>query len=179
MRYIFVGYVVIEVAAFWAMTSFLGFPWALLITLLATGVGYAMLGRRARRLGTDIRKAMRQEVAPGKPLTDSALFGVAALLTILPGAVSTLVGLLLMTRPARTLLRPIVVTAAARRATLMTEQMAVVDIGGRPAGGRGFGFGQHDYIDGTVDADVVDTTVRRPDGSIYVDVPQLPRAAGD
>ncbi|ALG84859.1 FxsA family protein [Gordonia phthalatica] len=179
MRYIFVGYVVAEVAAFWAMTALLGFGWAFLITLLATGVGYAMLGRRARNLGTDVRKAMRQEIAPGKPLTDSALFGVAALLTVLPGVVSTVVGLLLMTRPARTALRPVVAATAARRATRMTEQLTVVDLGGGPAGGRGFGFGHHDYIDGSVDADIVDTTVRNPDGSVYVDIPQLPRAARD
>ncbi|MBM7369379.1 FxsA family protein [Gordonia hydrophobica] len=179
MRYIFVGYVVAEVAVFWTMAHFLGFAWAFLITMLATGIGYAVLGRRARTVGADIRRAMRQEVAPGKPLTDSALFGVAALLTILPGVVSTVVGLLLMTGPARRLLRPVVAATAARRASRIAEQMTVVTIDGQPIGGRGFGFGRHAYVDGTVDVDVVDTTVRNPDGSVYVEVPQLPRAAHD
>lgn len=181
MRYIFVGYVVAEIAAFWAMFHFLGFGWALLITLAATGLGYVMLARRARHLGTDVRKAMRQEIAPGKPLTDSALFGVAAMLTILPGVVSTVVGLILMARPVRKLLSPVVAATATRRATLMADQLTVVNIGGRPAGGRGFGFGfgEHEYIDGTVDGVVVDTTVRNPDGSVFVDLPKLPRAAGE
>lgn len=179
MRYIFVAYVVAEVAAFWAMVHFLGFTWALVITLLATGIGYAMLGRRARALGTDVRRAMHQEIAPGRPLTDSALFGVAALLTILPGAVSTIVGLVLMTRPVRTALAPVITAEAARRAALMSEQLTVVDLGTGPVGGRGFGFGRHEYVDGTVNADIVDTTVRNPDGSIHVDTPRLPPPTRD
>ncbi|EGD56215.1 FxsA family protein [Gordonia neofelifaecis] len=175
MRYVFVGYLVAEIAAFWAMVHFLGFAWAFLITVLAAGVGYIVLARRARDLGTDMRKAMRNEIAPGEPLTDSALFGVAATLTIVPGIVSTLVGLLMLTRPARKLLRPVVTALAARRATLMADRMTVIDFGGRPAGGRGFGFGTHDYVDGTVEGVVVDTTVRNPDGTVHVDVPALPR----
>ncbi|WP_347958021.1 FxsA family protein [Gordonia aichiensis] len=181
MRYIFVGYVVAEIAAFWAMVHFLGFAWAFLITILAAGVGYVVLAKRARSLGTDMRKAMRQEIAPGEPLTDTALFGVAALLTILPGVVSTVVGLLMLTRPARKALRPVVAATAARRATLMSQRMTVIDLGGGPAGGRGFGFGDPGYVDGTVDGTVVDstttvvdTTVRNPDGTVRLDIPELP-----
>ncbi|WFN94741.1 FxsA family protein [Gordonia sihwensis] len=179
MRYLFVGYVIAEIAAFWAMAHFLGFAWAFLITVLAAGVGFAVLGRRARTLGTDMRKAMRNEIGAGRPITDSALFAVTATLMILPGIVSTIVGLLLMTPPARRLLRPVVAATAARRATAMAGRMTVIDLGGRPAGGRGFGFGGHGYVDGTVEGVVVDTTVRNPDGSVHADAPSLPPTRRD
>ncbi|WP_233500076.1 FxsA family protein [Gordonia sp. YC-JH1] len=132
MRYLFVGYVIAEIAAFWAMAHFLGFAWAFLITVLAAGVGFAVLGRRARTLGTDMRKAMRNEIGAGRPITDSALFAVTATLMILPGIVSTIVGLLLMTPPARRLLRPVVAATAARRATAMAGRMTVIDLGAGP-----------------------------------------------
>ena len=54
LKYAALAYVVVEIAAFWAMTHFLGFGWALLITLGAAVVGYAVLGRRARGLLGDL-----------------------------------------------------------------------------------------------------------------------------
>lgn len=184
MRYIFLGYVVAEIAAFWAMAHFLGFAWAFLITIAATGIGYAVLGARARSLGTDIRRAVRREATPGAALTDSALFGVAAVLTILPGIVSTIVGLLLMTRPFRVLMRPAVAAVAARRATLMAERVSVINVGGMPAGFGAYGDDPyarsgHGYVDGTVEGDVVDMTVRNPDGTVHVDQTALPAPSAD
>lgn len=54
------------------------------------------------------------------------------MLTILPGVVSTAVGLILMARPVRKILRPVVTATAARRATAMAGQMSVINVGGRP-----------------------------------------------
>ncbi|WP_026917952.1 FxsA family protein [Gordonia shandongensis] len=175
MRFIFVAYVVAEIAAFWAMAHFLSVGWALLITVAAAGIGYAVLGARARGLGTDVRRAIRRETAPGGALTDSALFAVAAILTILPGVVSTAVGLLLMTPPLRAVLRPLVAAAAARRASILSTPMTTVTTGRfRGTDFRAGDFRNRGFTDGVVDGDVVDTTVRNPDGSVHVDQPSLP-----
>ncbi|WP_132994285.1 FxsA family protein [Gordonia zhaorongruii] len=181
IRLLLAAYVIVEVAAFWALAHFLGFGWALLITLGAAALGYALLGRRARGLTSDLRKASRQEVGAGRPLTDTALFAGAALFTILPGVVSTIVGLIIMTPAARRALRPVIAASAAKRATLL--------VGGGPvAGGSGRRFGATGggTVDGTVEGDVVDETSdvediteRNPDGTVRVERPSLPRARTD
>ncbi|GEE02885.1 membrane protein FxsA [Gordonia spumicola] len=168
IRLLLAGYLVVEIAAFAALTYFLGFGWALLITLGAAAIGFAVLGRRARGLVSDLRRASRREPTDGEPASDTALFAGAAVFTILPGVVSTIVGLALMTRPVRSALHPVIDRGIARRTSLI---MAGVPGG---VGGR--------YVDGTVEgdvidqtSDVVDLTPRRPDGTVYVDLPSLPQ----
>ncbi|MCF8587884.1 FxsA family protein [Gordonia liuliyuniae] len=169
IRLAIVAYLVVEIAAFWALTHFLNFGWALLITVGAAAVGFAVLGRRARTLTADLRRAARREPTDARPAGDSVLFAGAALFTVLPGVVSTVVGLLLMTPPARKILRPAVEAGMMRRASILVAGVP----GGRAPGGR--------YVDGTVEgsvvdetSDVVDVTARRPDGSVYIDLPGLP-----
>ncbi|GAA4661790.1 FxsA family protein [Gordonia humi] len=169
IRLAIVAYLVVEIAAFWALTHFLGFGWALLITVGAAALGFAVLGRRARGLTADLRSATRRGPTDLRPAGDGALFAGAAVLTILPGVVSTVVGLLLMTPPARAVLRPAVEASMLRRATAILGGVP----GGRVRNGR--------YVDGTVEgsvvdetSDVVDVTKRRPDGTVYIDVPGLP-----
>ncbi|MGO3325859.1 FxsA family protein [Gordonia sp. (in: high G+C Gram-positive bacteria)] len=168
IRLAIVAYLVVEIAAFWALTYFLGFGWALLITIGAAAVGCAVLGRRARTLTADLRKAARREPSDARPAGDGVLFAGAALLTILPGVVSTVVGLILMTPPARKVLRPAVEAGMMRRASALVT------------GARGPRGGAR-YVDGTVEgsvidetSDVVDVTARRPDGTVHIDVPGLP-----
>ncbi|MEJ9080941.1 FxsA family protein [Gordonia malaquae] len=169
IRLLLAGYVVVEIAAFAALTYFLGFGWALLITLGAAAVGFAVLGRRARGLTADLRRASRREPTDGEPASDAALFAGAALFTILPGVVSTMVGLVLMTPPVRRMLAPAVERSLVRRASFV--------VAGVPSG-----MGRR-YVDGTVEgdvvdqtSDVVDITPRNPDGSVYIDLPRLPQS---
>lgn len=172
IRLAIVAYLVVEIAAFWALTHFLGFGWALLITIGAAAVGFAVLGRRARTLTADLRSAARREPTDARPAGDGVLFAGAALFTILPGVVSTVVGLILMTPPARKVLSPAVEAGMMRRASvLVTGRQG--PLGGRRGGAR--------YVDGTVEgsvidetSDVVDVTKRRPDGTVHIDVPGLP-----
>ncbi|MFT4087966.1 MAG: FxsA family protein [Gordonia sp. (in: high G+C Gram-positive bacteria)] len=164
------GYLIVEIAAFAAMVHFLGWGWAFLITVAATAVGFAVLGRRARQIVDGARQAMRNEESPVKTLSDSALFAVAAILTILPGVVSTVLGLILMAAPVRRVLRPVVTAAAARRVTRFAERVTLI---GTPYGGASYIDGA--VVDGgTVTPTVVDTTVRNPDGSVYTEIPALP-----
>ncbi|MEZ5211686.1 MULTISPECIES: FxsA family protein [unclassified Gordonia (in: high G+C Gram-positive bacteria)] len=170
-RWMFLGYLVVEIAAFWAMGHFLGWAWAIVITIAAGAVGFAVLGRRAREIITAARTPAPEGAGPGRTLTDSALFAGAALLTILPGVVSTLLGLILLAPPIRRRLRPVVAAAATRRATVFAQRVTIA------------GMTPNGYVDGTVVDDgraegsvIVDMTVRNPDGTIRHDLPALPPA---
>lgn len=168
-RLIFLLYVVVEIAVFWVMAAYLGVGWAIIITVAAAAVGVAALGTRARNLVADVQRASRQEIGPGRPLTDSALFAFAALAVIVPGVVSTVLGLLLMAPPVRRLFRPLVAAAAAKRVMVATNTVdgAVIDstVGGPVVPGT--------IIPETI---ITETTVRNPDGTVVVEQLQLPPA---
>lgn len=168
-RAIFAGYLVVEIAAFWAMVHFLGWGWALVITVAAAGVGFAVLGRRARELFGALRTPESVAASPGRTFSDSTLFAGAALLTVLPGVVSTLGGLILLSPPVRNRLAPVVTGAATKRAGLFAERVRIVAM--TPNG----------YVDGSVvgegrveESVIVETTIRNPDGTIAHDLPALP-----
>lgn len=167
------GYVAVEIAAFWAMVHFLGWAWAIVISVAVWAVGFAVLGRRARAIVEDARTPAPEGATPGRTLTDGALFAGAALLTALPGVVSTLGALIVLAPPIRNRLRPVVAAEGKRRVNVFAERVTLVTM--NPRG----------YVDGSVigeqraegtvvDAAVVDTTVRNPDGTIHADIPALP-----
>ncbi|MFZ2511448.1 MAG: FxsA family protein [Gordonia sp. (in: high G+C Gram-positive bacteria)] len=188
-RWVFLGYLVVEIAAFWVMVHFLGWGWAILITVAAAAVGFAVLGRRAREIFTrSTRPASTLSTAPTRrdnldtgPLgtvSDSALFAGATALTILPGIVSTVGGLLLLAPPVRNRLRPVVAAKAAQRATLVAERVTLIG-----TGPRANVYGTNVYgttvdgsvVDSTVVAStIVDITARNADGSIRLDQDELP-----
>ncbi|MFM9378023.1 FxsA family protein [Gordonia sp. VNK21] len=169
-RWIVAGYLIVEIAAFWAMVHFLGWGWAILITVAAAAVGFAVLGRRTREIFTRARTGTGD--SPGAALTDSALLTVAGVLTVLPGVVTTVLGLILTASPVRRRLQPVVVAGAARQAGRLAERVSVVRMAPN-------GYVDGSVVDGTVvddgrvTGDVVDVTVRNPDGSVHVDIPEL------
>lgn len=173
-RWIFVGYLAVEIAAFWAMVHFLGWAWAFVITIAAAAVGFAVLGRRARDIVTRVRSQGPDRPSPGQAFTDSALFAGASVLTILPGAVSTVVGLILLSRPVRHRLEPVVTAAATRKVASLADRITVI------------GMTPNGYVDGSVvdegkaeSSVIVETTIRNPDGTIHVDQAALPPARED
>ena len=184
-RWIFAGYLAVEIAAFWAMVHFLGWGWAIVITVAAAAVGFAVLGRRAREIfsAAGRRNVLDDGGGPMGAISDSALFAGATALTIAPGVVSTLGGLILLAPPVRDRLRPLVAAKATQRATLVAERVTLI---GTPGGGyRGGATVDGSVIDSTVvdstvidstvvESIVVDTTVRNADGSVRVELPELP-----
>ncbi|MYR05597.1 FxsA family protein [Gordonia sp. SID5947] len=154
MRMLYViAYFAVEIGAFVAMAHFLGFAWAVLITLAAVVGGFVLLQQQGRKVFAELRRASRNEVDPRGPLTDTALLAAASLLLVVPGIVSTVVGLVLLAPPIRRVMRPVVAAAGARRFA------ATMDRAGIYASGMYVGRGT--VIDGTVvDADgtVVDPT---------------------
>lgn len=115
IRWLLLGYVAVELAAFVGLSMWLGVGWALLITLLTGVAGYVFLVARGRRVATELAKAARNEIRPTEPLPDTALLGLSSVLVVLPGLVTTLLGVALMAGPARRAMRPAVTAFGARR----------------------------------------------------------------
>ncbi|MEE4025717.1 FxsA family protein [Gordonia sp. PKS22-38] len=153
MRMLYViAYFAIEIGAFVAMAHFLGLGWAVLITLAAVVAGFALLQQQGRKVFAELGRASRNEVDPRGPLTDTALLAAATLLMVVPGIVSTAVGLLLLAPPVRRGLRPVVAAAGAKSFAASMNRAGLYASGIYVRGGT--------VVDGTVVE--TDGTVRTP-----------------
>ena len=141
------------------------------MALIGTFVlGFVLAGSQVKRHIARLRSGL---TTPQGAVTDSALVALGTVLVFVPGLVTTVAGLLLLTPPTRAVARPVLTAMAARRMPLITwrppprrEQVP------GPRRGRG------DYIDGEV-IDVVDVAsedVPGDDvGTADVERPALPR----
>lgn len=165
------AYLIVEISVFVAMVVWLGFGWAVLISLGAALLGFVMLRSQGRKVFEDLRRAGRNEVDPGAPLTDSAVLAGATLLMVIPGVVSTVIGIVALFGPVRRALRPAVTALGLARMTTLMERGSLMtmnvtgssatgssrpDWGGQGWGGQGWGGPT------VVDGDVVDP--EGPDG---------------
>ncbi|HEY7051197.1 MAG TPA: FxsA family protein [Mycobacterium sp.] len=126
-------YVAVEVAAVVGLAWAIGFGWTLLLLLAAFVVGLALAGSQARR---QIRRLRGGFDNPQGVLTDSALIALGTVLVVVPGIVTSALGLTMLLPPTRAVVRPLVAVLAARRVSRTVTR-------------------RHDYIDGEV-VDVVD-----------------------
>jgi len=149
----FLIYVVVELAAVVALAWTIGIGWTALLLLATFAIGLVLAGSQVKR---HFRRLPNGFDNPQGALTDGALIGLGTLLVVIPGLVTSALGLLLLSPPSRAAARPILSLLVARRVPL---------IGAAAAGSRRYDAGGHgDYIDGEV-IDVVD-----------VEPPALPRA---
>ena len=157
----FLIYVVVELAAVIGLVSTIGIGWTALLLLATFAIGLVLAGSQVKR---HIRRLRNGFDNPQGALTDSALIGLGTLLVVIPGLVTSALGLLLLSPPTRAAARPVLSLLVARRVPLIGAAAA----GSRPydaAGSRRYDTAGHgDYIDGEV-IDVVD-----------VEPPALPRA---
>lgn len=160
MRMLFViAYIAIEIGAFVAMTHFLGFGWAVLITVGAVAAGLLLLRQQGRKVFAQLRRASRNEVDPRGPLTDTALLAGATMLMVIPGVVSTAAGLLLLIPPVRRALHPVVAAAGAKSFAASMDRAGLYASGIYVRGGT--------VVDGTVvdsEATVSTPPTTNPDG---------------
>jgi UPF0716 protein FxsA len=149
----FLIYVVVELAAVIGLASTIGIGWTALLLLATFAIGLVLAGSQVKR---HIRRLRNGFDNPQGALTDSALIGLGTLLVVIPGLVTSALGLLLLSPPTRAAARPVLSVLVARRVPL---------IGAAAASSRRYDTAGHgDYIDGEV-IDVVD-----------VEPPALPRA---
>jgi UPF0716 protein FxsA len=173
---LFLGYAVAELAVVLALGWTIGLGWTLLLLLAAFVMGAAVAGSQLRRQLRLLRSSLAASRGGSPPqaggastrargpAADSALVALGSVLVVVPGLVSTLVGLLLLFPPTRAVARPVLTAMAVRgigrRAPLITVATVGAD---RFASAR---RPSPDYVDGEV-IDVTD-----------VDSPALPLRPG-
>lgn len=115
-------YLIVEVTVFWAVSSWIGMLWAVVLLLAGALVGSWL----TRRQGTKAVRAVVDAAHSGRSgheeITDGMLVAFGGLLLVLPGFVTDIMGILLMLPPTRWVLgrawlRRLQRTAQARQRT--------------------------------------------------------------
>jgi UPF0716 protein FxsA len=155
-------YVLVELAVVVLLASTIGLGWTLLLVVGTFALGLALAGSQVKR---QIRNLQSGLTSPQGAVTDGALIALGTVLTVMPGLVSSVLGLLLLVPPTRALARPAVAAVAARRLARVPLIVTPTGAAYRP------GFARHatgDYVDGEV-VDVTDVEQPRLPGRPPVD----------
>ena len=115
----FLLYAVVELAAVVVLTYVVGLGWTLLLVLATFFVGIALAGSQVKR---QVRRLRGGTADPQGALTDGALIGLGTVLVVVPGLVTTALGLLLLLPPTRAAARPAVAFLAAKRVPLIVTR---------------------------------------------------------
>jgi UPF0716 protein FxsA len=134
----------------------------LLLLILDSILGAALLRHEGRRTWRALRMALDERRVPAKEVADGALVIVGGALLVTPGFLSDVVGLLCLLPPSRAVLRRLLTGAVARR-------LGVVGVAGRRGTRRNPApYGPTDIIEGeVVEGEVIDPGTQEgppPDG---------------
>lgn len=162
-------YAGVELAAIIALVSTIGFGWTVLVLLASFVLGWALMvpmaGSQLVHHVGQLRSGLKN---PRRALGDGALVTLATGLVVVPGLVTTALGILLLVPPIRAVagsgLAAVTMRGLQRRMPLITTFAAGVREG-EPAGER-------DYID-YIDGEVIDVTDGEPPT-----LPTAPTAGG-
>jgi UPF0716 protein FxsA len=147
-------YLVVELAAVIALAYAIGVGWTLLVLVATFALGLATAGSQLSRQVHRLRSGMSSSQ---EGVGDGVLIALGVVLTVVPGLVTSVLGLVLLLPPTRALARPLVtplVTALATRG-LGRVPVIVTTAGVRPGTFRG----RPEYIDGEViDGEVIDVS---------------------
>ncbi|MBO0879813.1 MAG: FxsA family protein [Mycobacterium sp.] len=166
---LFLVYALAEVTAVVGLALTIGLGWTLLLLLAAAVVGAALAGSQLklqlRRLQSGLTTppggtppdAGRAATGLRGPATDSALVALGTVLVVVPGLVSTLMGLLLLLPPTRAVARPLLSAMIMRGISRSAPLITVVGADRFTSAGRP----PQDYVDG----EVVDVTDVAPSAS--------------
>lgn len=163
---LFLVYVLVELAVVVALVSTIGFGWTFLLVVGVFALGLALAGSQVKRQIQRLRTGL---AAPQGAVSDGAMVALGTVLTVVPGLVTSALGLLLLLPPTRAVARPAVTALAARglgRVPLIvttTGGAAQWRTGAREPGDLPRPSHRPDYIDGEV-LDVTD-----------VEPPRLPK----
>lgn len=159
---LFLVYAVVELAAVIALVSTIGWGWTLLALVGSFVLGWVLLvpmtGSHLLRQIAHLRSGLAER---GAAVRDGTLVTLGALLVLLPGPVTTVLGLLLLVRPVRSAVGPGLAALAMRglrRRMPLLADMTLFGAGVR-RGGAAAGDG---YLDGYIEGEVVDVRDIRP-----------------
>jgi UPF0716 protein FxsA len=127
---LFLLYVAIEIAAFVGLCYAIGFGWTLLLVVATILGGFWLLRRQGAKTLANLRAAGRSAgsgvpadaAQSAAPVADTALLAAATILMIIPGLVSSAAGILLLLKPVRVLLRPMVIAVGTRKVVSAMEK---------------------------------------------------------
>lgn len=168
-------YAVVELAVVLLLGMTIGFGWTLLMLLAAVVLGFVLLAPLGGwQLGRRLLQARSGDVPPRRVLGDGAVVGVATGLVLIPGLVTTAVGLILLLPPIRAAVTPgltgVVMRGLLRRVGLSPEAVASI----ASVVNRGPSRNAGNFIDGEV-IDVVDVEPSAlPQDSLGGDSPARP-----
>jgi UPF0716 protein FxsA len=140
-------YAVVELAAVIALVSTLGWGWTLLVVLATFLLAWGVLAPMA---GSQLLRQVRQLRSDPGAVSEGTMVTLATVLILVPGLVTTVLGLLLLVPPIRSVARPGLTALGLRgwrrRMPLITDAR-LFGADGR----RGYpAEGPADYIDGEV-----------------------------
>ncbi len=143
-------YAVVELAVIFALVSTIGWGWTLLVLLATFLLGWGILAPMAgSHLIHQIGQLRSGLTEPRSAVNDGALVALAAVLVLIPGLVSTALGLLLLVPPVRSVAGPGLTAIAVRglqRRVPVTGYATAFRTESRP----GYSGDGRDYIDGEV-----------------------------
>jgi UPF0716 protein FxsA len=102
---IFIVLPVLEILAFVEVGLAIGWPWAVLLLLGTSIIGYQMARRHGRVAFGEVSRAFSERRPPRVSALDGAMGSFAGLLLFIPGFVTDLMGAVLLLPPARKLVR--------------------------------------------------------------------------
>ena len=150
----FLIYFLVELAVVVGLVSTIGFGWTVLAIMVTFVVGLALAGSQVARHIARLQSALNTRSASGALATDSALVALGAVLVVIPGLASSVLGALLLLPPTRRIARPVATALVGRK--LAAAPLVMTYPGGFPRRQGRAG----DYVDGEV-IDVVDVQERR------------------
>lgn len=115
VRRLFLIYVVVELAAILALSATIGWGWTLLALLGTFVLGSVVAAPVAgRQIIAQVRQLRAGLAEPRSALSDGAMVALATVLVLVPGLVTTALGILLLAPRIRSLARPAVAAIALR-----------------------------------------------------------------
>jgi len=108
---LFLVYVLVELAVVVALVSTIGFGWTLLLVVGTFTLGLVLVGSQVKR---QVRRLQKGLTSPQGAVSDGALVALGGVLTVVPGLVTSVLGLLFLLPPTRAAARPLVAAVAAR-----------------------------------------------------------------
>jgi UPF0716 protein FxsA len=112
---VFVILAIAEIVAFVLLAKAIGLVWAILIAIVTSAIGLALLRREGSRGWRRFRTAVAEGRPPGRAGVDGAVGLLGAVLLLTPGFISDAAGLLLLAPPIRAAARAGVRRAAESR----------------------------------------------------------------
>jgi len=143
----------------------IGFFWMLSLIFLSTVSGILVLRHRGRVHWERLRGAVSERRPPAREAFDGFMITVGAALLIIPGFITTGIGLLLLFPPTRYLVRIVLFMLFASRFRMATTTATWSS--------KGYNAYRGSRADYDVDGEAVDVT-DYPDGNAGPDAPQLP-----